>query len=65
MLDIEQAYALGSELIRLFVRNVSGSGLRGKKCVGTSVFQRSSYPVPDCDFDRMESRKPRHEGGKS
>lgn len=58
-----QADALGSELIRLFVRNVSS--LRGEKCVGTLVFQRSSYLVPDCDFDRMESREPRHEGGKS
>lgn len=38
---------------------------RGEKCVGTLVFQRSSYLVLDCDFDRMEFRKPRHEGGKS
>lgn len=60
-----QVGALGSELIRLFVKNVSGSGLRGKKmCRHLSVLG-SSYPVSDCDFDRMESRKPRHEGGKS
>lgn len=41
-----QADALGSELIRLFVRNVSGSGLRGEKMCRHLGVSEVQLPCP-------------------